>query len=325
MADPAVVPLAGSTLDPARGARAADPVVPLARSTLDRAAHRRTDAEWLAGAWHRSRVLVVERGRVLAADGRLVLVTPDRAPAGERLFLGLDPDGVPYFAVAGSLSDVDVPAGAERAGIHEVGLLLPEFEAGLLVTAVAITNFHAVHPYSPRTGKSTTARDGGWVRGDGDGGDVWPRTDPAVIVLVHDGVPGDDGRCLLGQNAAWLRGGGGTGVPRYSCLAGFVEPGESAEQTVLREVAEEVGVDVREPRYLGSQAWPYPASLMLGFHALADPEAPLRLDPTEIVAARWFTRREIRAAIEDPDGQDFGVSPPASIAYFLLVRWLRAE
>jgi len=292
---------------------------PLSRSTLERAAKLRTDAVWLEEAWRRGRVLVVaENGKALVASDRLVLLTPDEAPDGERLFLGVDSAGVPYFAVC-----ADLPAGADDLvrpyGVREVGHRLPAFEAGLLMTAVALANWHARHRYSPTTGGPTAVSDGGWVRVDSSGAQMWPRTDPAVIVLVHDGVPGEDGMCLLGHNAAWTPPSAGA-LPRYSCLAGFVEPGESAEQTAVREVAEEVGVQVHDLHYVASQPWPYPGSLMLGFHALADPEDQLTPDATEIADARWFTRAEIRAAAAG-EGR-FAIPMPSSIAHFLIMTWL---
>ncbi len=189
------------------------------------------------------------------------------------------------------------------------------------MTAVALANWHARHAYSPLSRQPTTVRQGGWVRTDDAGVEMWPRTDPAVIVLVHDGEPGEDGLCLLGSNAAWSRGRIGR-CPRYSCLAGFVEPGESAEQTVLREVAEEVGIRVHHLQYIASQPWPYPGSLMLGFHALGDPDDQLNPDPTEIADARWFTRAQVRAAERgDPDA-GFGVANPSSIAHFLIMKWV---
>jgi NAD+ diphosphatase len=147
---------------------------------------------------------------------------------------------------------------------------------------------------------------------------VWPRTDPAVIVLVHDGISGDEGRCLLGHNAAWT---GPGWLRRYSCLAGFVEAGESCEAAVVREVAEEVGVPVGQLKYLGSQAWPYPGSLMLGFTAEADPTAPVQVDETEITSARWFSRAEIRAVLAG-ERDDFGLPMGSSIAFFLVTEWL---
>jgi NAD+ diphosphatase len=293
----------------------------LSRSTLDRAGQLRNDPIWLGEAWQRSQVLVIEDGKALVAGDHLVLIRPEEAPQGERLFLGVDHSGTPYFAVVAPLPPSRADDFARPFGIREVGHVLNDFEAGLLMTAVALANWHARHPYSPHSGQPTTIRQGGWVRADESGVEMWPRTDPAVIVLVHDGEPGEDGMCLLGSNAAWSRGRIGA-IPRYSCLAGFVEPGESAEQTVLREVAEEVGIIVSHLRYVASQPWPYPGSLMLGFHALGDPDDQLNPDPGEINDARWFTRAQVRAAERgDPDA-GFGVAMPSSIAHFLIMKWV---
>jgi NAD+ diphosphatase len=288
---------------------------------LDRAAQLRSDPVWLAEAWIRSMVLVIDDGRALVAGDHLVLVRSDQAPDGERLFLGVDREGTPYFAVVAALPPARADDFARPYGIREVGHILNDFEAGLLMTAVALANWHARHPYSPLSGRSTTVRQGGWVRTDDAGLEMWPRTDPAVIVLVHDGAPGEDGLCLLGSNAAWSRGRVGA-VPRFSCLAGFVEPGESAEQTVMREVAEEVGINVSGLHYIASQPWPYPGSLMLGFHAIGDPDDQLNPDPTEIAEARWFTRAQVRAAEAGDPEAGFGVAMPSSIAHFLIMKWV---
>ena len=290
-------------------------VPPLSRSALRRVAHRRTDADWLARAWQRSKVIVVEGVHALVRDDRLVFVGAAEAPEGERVFLGEDGEGTPYFAVFAPLSDVE---GTVRSTIREIGDRLDDLEGGLLMTAVALSNWHARHRYSPMDGEPTTPIEGGWARAGAGGDTHWPRTDPAVIVLVHDGVPGDEGRCLLGHNAAWT---GPAWVRRYSCLAGFVEAGESAESAVVREVAEEVGVRVARLRYKGSQAWPYPGSLMLGFSAEADPEQPVRVDETEIASARWFSRSEIRAVLAG-ERDDFGLPMGSSIAAFLVTEWL---
>ncbi|MEH1054289.1 NAD(+) diphosphatase [Micromonospora sp. CPCC 206171] len=308
-----------------------EPVPPLARTTLDRAAHRRTDPDWLAQAWQRSRVLVLDSSREGMALARtdanppaLVLREPaeldgiaDAAP----LFLGLEPDGAPVFAVDAPLPDLP---NTRALHLRDVGHLLSDRDAGIFTTALALVNWHLGHGWSPRTGRRTEIDEGGWSRVDAQGQRAWPRTDPAMIVLVHDGVDGPDGRCLLGNNATWPRT---AGERRFSCLAGYVEPGESAEAAVLREVHEEVGVAVERIGYAGSQAWPFPGSLMLGFLAEADPKAPVLVDPTEIAYARWFTRREVGAVlagrvVDAGDGDRVILPPPSSIALFLIHRWL---
>jgi NAD+ diphosphatase len=285
----------------------------LARSAVDRAAHRRTDTEWLAEAWSGALVLVLDaQGQAaVTGDGTLALVPAAEAPEGERLFLG-EEAGQAYFAVRGEL-----PAGGTPRSLRDCGADLDDRDAGLFVAAVGLANWHDAHLYSPRTGAATTVRDGGWVREAVDGsGQMWPRTDPAVIMLVSDGVPGRDGRALFGRQAVWPAG-------RYSTLAGFVEPGESAEMAVAREVAEETGVTVSGIRYVASQPWPFPGSLMLGFTALADPAQEIVVDPTEIEDARWFTRAELLAARGDARKEPRVLLPMrTSIAYHLISRWL---
>ena len=308
-----------------------EPAPPLARSTLDRAAHRRTDPGWLAEAWEQARVLVLDSaddGRALvrgaAAPPELVLVGPGELPEVPRsvpMFLGIEPDGVPVFAVDSPLPELP---GTRRVNLREVGHLLTDRDAGIFTTALALMNWHTRHGYSSSSGHPTEVDEAGWSRVDPGGGRIWPRTDPAMIVLVHDGVDGPDGRCLLGNNATWPST---PGLRRYSCLAGYVEPGESAEAAVLREVREEVGVEVEEIGYAGSQSWPFPGSLMLGFLARADADAPIRVDPAEIADARWFTRREVGAALADEPvrvegGDRLLLPPPSSIALFLVHRWL---
>jgi NAD+ diphosphatase len=283
---------------------------------IDRAAHRRTDSEWLARA--DALVVLVDDGRALVRDEPpgLVLASASEVDAGaERYFLGEDAQGRAYFAVQGPVTP---PPGTRLANVREVGHVLDEPDASLFITAVALVNWHARHLYSPRTGKPTTAAQAGWTRVTDDGETLFPRTDPAVIVLVHDGVAGPDGRCLLGHNGAWTAPGW---ARRYSCLAGFVEPGEPAEATVAREVDEEVGVTVRDVSYVASQAWPFPGSLMLGYLAVADPHQPVRVDADEITDARWFTRTEIARSLAG-DETDFGLPMASSIAHYLIQTWL---
>ncbi|WP_373314003.1 NAD(+) diphosphatase [Planosporangium flavigriseum] len=286
---------------------------------FDRAAHRRTDAEWLERAWADSLVVLVDKGRALIRDeppGLVLTPAGEVDPGAERYFLGEDLQGRVYFAVQTPIAEP--PPGTRQANVREVGHVLDEPDASLFITAVALVNWHATHRYSPRTGKPTTVAQGGWTRVTDDGETLFPRTDPAVIVLVHDGVAGPEGRCLLGHNGAWTAPGW---ARRYSCLAGFVEPGEPAESTVVREVDEEVGVQVRDPHYIASQSWPFPGSLMLGYLAVADPDQPVRVDADEITDARWFTRAEVARSLAG-DETDFGLPMASSIAHYLVRTWL---
>jgi NAD+ diphosphatase len=283
------------------------------RELVDRAAHRRTDEAWLAEAWPRARVLVVdEEGRVLVTGDRaapkLVLLPADDAPDGERLFLGVDSEA-PYFAVLGPHP---VVPDAHPASLFQIGAALDGYDAALLAEALGLANWVRGYRYSPLTGAPLRLRSAGWEAVAEDGsGIVWPRTNPAMIVLVHDGVAGDQGRCLLSRQAAWPPN-------RWSCLAGFVEPGESAEGAVHREVFEEAGVEVSDVAYFASQPWPLPASLMLGFTALGDPSRPVVVDTTELEDARWFTRAELRGLGPAPEPL---LPPPVSIAWHLITRW----
>jgi NAD+ diphosphatase len=303
---------------------------PLARTTLDRAAHRRKDEPWLAAAWERGQVLVIDLekgGRALVGtrpDGGadLILVPSADAPEAERWFLGIDLDGTPVWAVD---SGVTATGDTRAVTLREIGHLLDDRDAGLFTAAAALGNWHRSHRFSPRTGQSTTTVEAGWARTDSDGRQMWPRTDPAMIVLVHDGVAGPTGRCLLGHNSTWPVS--PDGVRRFSCLAGYVEPGESAEAAVIREVAEEVGIELISLHYEGSQSWPFPGSLMLGFQALADPAQPLVLDPEEIDEAHWFSRDAVAKMIVgdyvDPEsGVQMSLPGRSSIAFYLVEKWL---
>ncbi|MFN2539819.1 MAG: NAD(+) diphosphatase [Mycobacteriales bacterium] len=271
----------------------------LARATVDRDSATRESAEALEKAWESGEVLVVDdQGRALVDGTDLVLVRPDEAPEGDRLYLG----GGRYFAVRGSLPR---KLGTVPKNLRDVGHLLGDRDAGLMVHAIGLANWHATHTHCPRCGASTRSVKGGAVRVcDADGSEHFPRTDPAMIVLVHDG--GD--RCLLGRQPIWPPG-------RYSTLAGFVEPGESAEQAVVREVLEETGVAVREVTYSSSQPWPFPSSLMLGFSALADGHAEPVATDGELEDVRWFHRDELR------DGSAM-LPTPVSIAYKLITDWV---
>ena len=283
----------------------------LARGSIDRVGERRRDDAWLAEAWAdpRTRVLVVERGRSLVRpDPALVLLPTDQAPEGERYLLGVDGDGIAYFAVPAPLPTIE---GTEAAGLRATGALLSDRDAGLLTQAIALQNWHDTHTHCPRCGALTTVASAGHTRVcPVDGSEHFPRTDPAVIMLVHD-----DERILLARSAAWPAG-------RVSILAGFVEVGESLEQAVAREVYEEVGLRVRDCRYLGSQPWPMPRSLMLGFFARADEGQELRVDGHEIKSAHWYTREELLTAAESGETLLPG---KISIARQLIERWYGDE
>jgi NAD+ diphosphatase len=260
------------------------------------------------------RVLTVDEQRAVPvheADDRPRLVWDEMPslPAGA-VYLG-EADGVPYAAVRGERSLTVNGRPVDRwAGLRDLGVDLADLDAGLLAEAIGILEWHERHRFSPLTGAPTTIERAGWVQRDPTTGvEFFPRTDPAVIMLVHDG--GD--RVVLGRQTVWPPG-------RFSILAGFVEPGESAEAAVAREVEEEVGLSVTDVRYVSSQPWPFPNSLMLGFLARADGHRPLRLDPDEIEEARWFSREELR----DGRGPRM-LPPPVSIARFLLDRWVAGE
>lgn len=279
---------------------------------MDRAAGYRPDADYLAARWTDpdSRVLVVEDGAAAVTDGadgpELVLLAPAQAPPGLRLFLGLE-DARAYWAVVGPLPRA---LGVRPAGLRDVGALLDDRHAGLFVHAVALANWHATHTHCPRCGAPTESGHGGHLRTcTRDGSAHFPRTDPAVIMLVHDG--GD--ACVLGRQPSWP-------PRRFSTLAGFVEPGESAEHAVAREVGEEVGLSVTDVHYRASQPWPFPASLMLGFTARSV-ESAIVVDTSELEDARWFRRAELVAAVED---RQILLPPPVSIAYRLINDWLTA-
>jgi len=283
----------------------------LSRSSVDREAERRTDEAWLGHAWASpaALVLVVGDGQTLVAESaagpQLALVPPAEAPAGERYLLGVE-NGSAYWAV--SAPPPRPQPGQRLAGLREVGALLDDRDAGLLVEAVALANWHATHPHCPRCGAATEPVEAGHVRRCvADGSQHFPRTDPAVIMLVHDGAD----RCVLGRQAVWP-------PRRFSTLAGFVEPGESAEQAVAREVSEEVGLLVTDVRYRASQPWPFPSSLMLGFTARATREV-IAVDRNEIEEARWFSRAGLRAAV---DAREVLLPPPVSIAWRLITDWV---
>jgi NADH pyrophosphatase NudC (nudix superfamily) len=202
--------------------------------------------------------------------------------------------------------------GLRAGGLREAAALLNDRDAGLFTHAVALANWHATHTHCPRCGTPTvTVAAGHAQRCPADGSEHFPRIDPAVIMLVTD----PDDRCLLARNRRWPE-------RRVSILAGFVEPGEAAEQAVAREVEEETGIVVTRVRYVGSQPWPMPQSLMLGFRAAAVGELDLRVDDDEIAEAHWYSREELRRALA---AREILLPPPVSIAHRLIESWFGEE
>jgi len=290
--------------------------VSAALSPFDRAHERRDDDAWLAQRWSdpRTRVLHVADGQVDARGEppEIVLDPPYPTEAG-RVLLGVDDAAVAYFAVLG---ERPVALGApgpspQRAGLRQLGPQLASRDAALVMQAIGLANWHEAHPRCSRCGTPTVLASAGYVRRcPDDGTDHHPRTDPAVIMLVTD----DAGRALLGRHARWS-------VRLFSTLAGFVEPGESAEQAVAREVFEEAAVVVDRVTFFGSQPWPFPSSLMLGFRAHAVGSEPVA-DGTEIAEALWFTRERIAAEFA---AGELMLPPRFSIARRLIEDWYGAQ
>ena len=261
------------------------PDLALARGTVDRASRLREDEREVDALWadRTTGLLRVHEGETLVTGDppRLVLVAPYPTDA-ERFLLGIDDDGRAYFAVAEAFQ---AGPGQERTTLRKVGPLLSDRDVGLLVHAVALANWHATHTHCARCGAPTTVAAGGHLRRcPRDGSEHFPRTDPAVIMLITDGAD----RALLGRQHSWP-------ARRFSTLAGFVEPGESAEQAVVREVREESGIEVGAVSYVASQPWPFPSSLMLGFYGQAT-STEIILE-YELAEARWVSLETIAAEV----------------------------
>ena len=267
---------------------------------LDRASAKRSDPAWIAGMAARPDVKAIPlwRDSCLTTAGRPVLLAAGdawlaRCRPAEQVFLGLAGDA-PVFAA--DLSGHERREALECCGADDaadirsiIGAVSPA-EAALIAYARGILHWQRRQQFCGSCGGRCQARDGGHLRACLDCGALhFPRIEPAIIVLVE--LPGEPRKCLLGRHQ-------GAGPDRFSTLAGFVEIGESLEDAVRREVAEEAGVVVGSVNYKGSQAWPFPAGLMIGFRAIADsPE--IGVDGAELVDARWFTAAELRARIQD--------------------------
>ncbi len=289
--------------------------LPLSRAGADRDGDARSDEHFLDELWAsaETRVLPLAHGKAPVVGGALRLL-----PAGDverpelTVYLGRVDEG---FADAGrrvvlAVLDEEDPAVAPDGqwhGLRDIAASLDARDTGLFVAGAAVANWHASHTHCPRCGAGTVPSHAGWVRRcPRDRSEHYPRTDPAIIVSVID----DDDRILLGSAVAWPEG-------RYSTLAGFVEPGESLEAAVVREVGEEAGIEVQSPEYLGSQPWPFPSSLMLGFTARAATTDAVP-DREEIRSLRWFTREQLFAEVRD---EKIVVAGGVSIARAMIERW----
>lgn len=284
---------------------------------LDRADHLRDDPAALAALWPRAALIALdEAGNALAdADGRLLSLegaafadTP-----GNAIFLG-QREGQAWFAVVAAARGIDAPT---RIDLRSLAAQGPDWQATLFAQARAVQHWHQRHRFCAACGGALQYRRAGWLgHCDGCGSEHYPRTDQAVIAAITDGQ-----RLLLGRQAGWP-------ARRWSVVAGFVEPGETLEQTVAREVMEETGVRVHphSARYLASQPWPFPGSLMLGFIARAEPDPPRASE--ELEDARWFSVEDVRAGLacdwRDAGGEGEGIvlSSPVSISRHVIRCWL---
>lgn len=308
-----------------------------AGGTLDRAGAERRDPRWVEAqrADPAARVIPVWRDHILIDDPdgddpragfRDLAAITAIDPTATVTLLGLDERRTPIFAA--DLGDISEQSANEIAGpgrfmkLRQVGPLLSLDQAALLGYANGMITWHRHARFCGDCGAATEVDEGGNVRrctAPGCGTHIYPRTDPAVIMLVeHPATDDAPARCLLARHARLPSG-------MYSTLAGFVEPGESLEEAVVREVREETGVEVDEVRYFGSQPWPFPRSLMIGFRARATTEA-IHVDPDELQEARWFTAAQITGFGDSGDETAAFRLPRAdSIARALVDGWVAEQ
>lgn len=295
--------------------------LPLSRSQIDRDHLTRTGGVDALLEDPDARAIVLRDGKaLLSGPDALAVVAPASVSYRDALYLGRSlsdqpdlPLGAPVLALLVDAGTDGQNTDSQWGDLRRLGHRLSERDAGLFTQALALANWHAVYGFSPRTGEATQPGKSGWTRVDPEGKELFPRTDAAIIVGITDA----DDRLLLGSNAMWE-------ANRFSTLAGFVEPGESLEAAVVREVFEESGLVVEDPVYLGSQPWPFPASLMVGFRAHVPAHHPTvgTPDGEEIVELRWFTRDELRAAAASGD---VILPGPTSIARAIVEDWFGGE
>jgi len=293
----------------------------LSRVGADRADALRTDVDAAAAGWADAALLRVDsRNQVLVADGRVVLgaaAAHADTPPPEAVFLGRIDGGRHVWAIRGALQAPESPdTEVEVVNLRSLGPVFDDTSSQLVSSALALLNWHDRARFSSVDGSPTKPARAGWSRiNPVTGHEEFPRIDPAVICLVHDG--GD--RAVLARQGAWPE-------RMFSLLAGFVEAGESFEVCVAREIREEIGLSVHDVRYLGSQPWPFPRSLMVGFHAVGDPSEEFAFNDGEIVEAAWFTRAEVRAALDAGDwggasGSKLLLPGSISIARTIIESW----
>ncbi len=293
----------------------------LSRVGADRADALRTDVDAAAAGWADAALLRVDsRNQVLVADGRVVLgaaAAHADTPPTEAVFLGRIDGGRHVWAIRGALQAPEAPdTEVEVVNLRSLGPVFDDTSSQLVSSALALLNWHDRARFSSVDGSPTKPARAGWSRiNPVTGHEEFPRIDPAVICLVHDG--GD--RAVLARQGAWPE-------RMFSLLSGFVEAGESFEVCVAREIREEIGLSVHDVRYLGSQPWPFPRSLMVGFHAVGDPSEEFSFNDGEIVEAAWFTRAEVRAALDAGDwssasGSKLLLPGSISIARTIIESW----
>lgn len=277
-------------------------------NTLDRADHLRRDSAAIhAARMHpAARFLILDDLKPMMTEGGRELFWARRSecPEGQQIFLGLDAEGEPRFAVDGK-PDNDLPCVATDA--RTAGAVLADGRAAIVAQARSILDWHRRHGFCASCGAPTRSEKAGYSRQcDNCGAEHFPRVDPVVIMLAEK-----DGMALVGRGPRFPAG-------FFSALAGFVEPGESLEEAVTRELHEETGLRVHSVRYGASQPWPFPSSLMMGAFAKAE-GFELVLDESEIAEARWVSREEVRAALRGEGS--WSAPPPLAIAHWLLQSW----
>ena len=282
--------------------------LPLSRSNIDRAAHIRADDAALEAAWQESSI-VHFNGEAFLVDGAAlkVLTAKEIIGSGERIFLGQYGNDFYFLWCA----DTNIGNDDEYKTLREMSSVFSDLDIGLAVSGQAFAHWHYKNLICAVCGEPLHSALGGSIRKCTNSHEHYPRTDPAIIVLVKD----KDDRILLGRQSSWPE-------HRFSTFAGFVEAGESFEQCVAREVLEEAGVQLSEINYLGSQPWPFPQSLMVAFEATTQDPQNARPDGVEIIEIRWYTRNDLYAAITEGT---LLLPPAVSVARAMIQAWYGAD